>query len=66
VADGAGVGLANAGIVASLARAEISDEGWSNMTGTDLTDVFKSPRAVAPYLIAQGSGRPHHRGQLDG
>lgn len=49
--------LANAGIVAPLALGDITDEAWSDMIETDLTGVFKSIRAVAPHMIAQGSGR---------
>lgn len=49
--------IANAGIVAPLDFVDISDEAWDDMVGTDLTGVFKSIRAVAPHMIAQGSGR---------
>jgi len=49
--------LANAGIVAPVALADISDQAWSEMIETDLTGVFKSIRAVAPHMIEQGSGR---------
>jgi SDR family mycofactocin-dependent oxidoreductase len=49
--------LANAGIVSPLALGDITDEAWSDMIETDLTGVFKSIRAVAPHMVAQGSGR---------
>lgn len=49
--------LANAGICGFGAFAEISDEMWDDMIGTDLTGVFKTLRAVVPHLVERGSGR---------
>jgi SDR family mycofactocin-dependent oxidoreductase len=49
--------LANAGICGFGAFAEITDEMWDDMIGTDLTGVFKTLRAVVPHLVERGSGR---------
>jgi SDR family mycofactocin-dependent oxidoreductase len=49
--------IANAGIVAPVPLIDISDQAWSDMVETDLTGVFKSIRAVAPYMIERRSGR---------
>lgn len=49
--------IANAGIVAPVPLVDISDQAWSDMVETDLTGVFKSIRAVAPYMIERRSGR---------
>jgi len=49
--------LANAGICGFGPFAEISDEMWDDMIGTDLTGVFKTLRATVPHLVERGSGR---------
>lgn len=49
--------IANAGIVAPVPFADISDQAWSDMLETDLTGVFKSIRAVVPHMVERRSGR---------
>ncbi len=49
--------LANAGICGFGAFAEITDEMWDDMIGTDLTGVFKTLRATVPHLVERGAGR---------
>ncbi len=51
------IAIANAGICGFGAFAEITDEMWDDMIGTDLTGVFKTLRAVVPHMVERGSGR---------
>jgi SDR family mycofactocin-dependent oxidoreductase len=49
--------IVNHGLLSLSPVADMSDEMWDDVIGTDLTGVFKSVRAVLPHMIAQGSGR---------
>jgi SDR family mycofactocin-dependent oxidoreductase len=51
------IAVANAGVCGFGKTWELTDEQWDEMIGVDLTGVFKTLRAVTPYLIAQRSGR---------
>lgn len=48
--------VANAGIYAGGALAEISLERWADITAVNLTGVLISNRLVAPIMIARGRG----------
>jgi NAD(P)-dependent dehydrogenase (short-subunit alcohol dehydrogenase family) len=47
----------NAGIRTVRYVLDISDEEWGQTIGTNLTGVFLAVRAVAPDMLAKGSGR---------
>jgi SDR family mycofactocin-dependent oxidoreductase len=49
--------LVNHGLLSLSAVAEMSDEVWDDVIGSDLTGVFKATRAVVPHMVAQGWGR---------
>ena len=49
--------LANHGLLSLSPVAEMSDEMWDDVIGSDLTGVFKSIRAVLPHMLARKSGR---------
>ncbi len=49
--------VASAGVCGFGTFWEITDQAWDEMIGVDLTGVFKTLRAVAPQMLAQGSGR---------
>lgn len=49
--------VANAGVLSLTPVAEMTDEQWDEVVGTDLTGVFKAMRAVIPHMVARGSGR---------
>jgi SDR family mycofactocin-dependent oxidoreductase len=49
--------LANAGIFSFSTIAEMTDDLWDQMIGTNLTGVYHAMRAVVPIMIEQGSGR---------
>jgi SDR family mycofactocin-dependent oxidoreductase len=51
------IAVANAGVCGFGKTWELTDDQWDEMIGVDLTGVFKTLRAVTPYLIDQGSGR---------
>lgn len=51
------IAVANAGVCGFGKTWELTDDQWDEMIGVDLTGVFKTLRAVTPYLIEQGSGR---------
>jgi SDR family mycofactocin-dependent oxidoreductase len=51
------IAVANAGVCGFGKTWELTDEQWDEMIGVDLTGVFKTLRAVTPYMIRQGSGR---------
>ena len=48
--------IANAGIWTLGSFWELTDEQWEEMIGVNLTGVWKSAKAVAPHMIAHGSG----------
>jgi SDR family mycofactocin-dependent oxidoreductase len=48
--------IANAGIFSRAPFWELTDEQWEEMIGVNLTGVWKSAKAVAPHMIARGSG----------
>ncbi len=47
----------NHGLLSLSPVAEMSDEVWDDVVGSDLTGVFKASRAVVPHMVAQGWGR---------
>jgi SDR family mycofactocin-dependent oxidoreductase len=49
--------LVNHGLLSLSPVAEMSDEVWDDVIGSDLTGVFKSVRAVLPQMLTQKSGR---------
>jgi len=49
--------LVNHGLLSLSPVAEMSDQVWDDVIGSDLTGVFKSVRAVLPQMISQGFGR---------
>jgi SDR family mycofactocin-dependent oxidoreductase len=49
--------VANAGICSFAPVAELGDEMWDEMIGTDLTGVFKPVRALLPLMVARRGGR---------
>lgn len=49
--------LANHGLLSLSPVAEMPDEMWDDVIGSDLTGVFKSIRAVLPHMLARKSGR---------
>jgi SDR family mycofactocin-dependent oxidoreductase len=49
--------LANAGIFSFSTVAEMTDDLWDQMIGTNLTGVYHAMRAVLPTMVEQGSGR---------
>jgi SDR family mycofactocin-dependent oxidoreductase len=49
--------VANAGVCATRGVADVTDAEWADIVGTNLTGVFHAIRAVAPVMMAQGSGR---------
>jgi SDR family mycofactocin-dependent oxidoreductase len=48
--------IANAGIWTLGSFWELTDEQWDEVIGVNLTGVWKSAKAVAPHMIANGSG----------
>ena len=46
----------NAGVGAFGDMADMSDEAWDQVLGTNLTAVFRLTRTALPHLIASGSG----------
>jgi len=48
--------VANAGIASYAAAHEISEDSWDEMIDINLTGVWKTTKAVTPYLMAQKSG----------
>lgn len=46
----------NAGVGAFGDMAEMSDEAWDQVLGTNLTAVFRLTRAALPHLTASGAG----------
>lgn len=49
--------LANHGLLSLSPVADMSDEVWDDVIGSDLTGVFKAVRAVLPHMLEQKSGR---------
>jgi len=49
--------LANAGISPAIDVVHTTPDAWEEVLGTNLTGVFNAMRAVAPTMMAQGSGR---------
>ncbi len=49
--------LANHGLLSLSPVADMPDEMWDDVIGSDLTGVFKSIRAVLPHMLARKSGR---------
>lgn len=49
--------IVNHGLLSLSSVAEMSDEVWDDVIGSDLTGVFKATRAVIPHMVAQKSGR---------
>lgn len=49
--------LANAGISPAIDVVHTSPDAWDEVLSTNLSGVFNAMRAVAPTMIAQGSGR---------
>lgn len=49
--------LANAGIFSFSTVAEMTEDHWDQMIGTNLTGVYHAIRAVLPLMIEQGFGR---------
>jgi SDR family mycofactocin-dependent oxidoreductase len=48
--------IANAGIWNMAPFWELTDQAWEEMLGTNLTGVWRSVKAVAPHMMARGSG----------
>ena len=46
----------NAGIVRDATLRNTSDEGWADVLAVNLTGTFHMTRAVAPHMVARGSG----------
>lgn len=49
--------VANAGVCDYCPVAEISDDAWQDVVGTNLTGAFNCIRAVLPHMTAAGYGR---------
>lgn len=49
--------LVNHGLLSLSPVAEMSDQMWDDVIGSDLTGVFKTVRAVLPQMLSQKSGR---------
>lgn len=49
--------IVNHGLLSLSPVADMSDEVWDDVIGSDLTGVFKATRAVIPHMVAQKSGR---------
>ena len=56
----------NAGIIFQRKTLELADEEWERILATNLTSMFRCARAVAPSMIARGSGRIINLGSMWG